>query len=78
MALIAEFLEAHTDRASIHGPVQCGWRVFESGGVTILQLDTYGSDQRKIPDKVSQTIQLNREGAQVLLSLIRRAFPDLR
>ncbi|WP_197521979.1 hypothetical protein [Mycobacterium gordonae] len=44
---------------------------------TILQLDTYGSDERQIPNKVSQSFQFDREGAAVLLRLIRDVFGEL-
>ncbi|WP_445166993.1 hypothetical protein ACTXG7_24720 [Mycolicibacterium sp. Dal123E01] len=77
MALIREFHNVVSDRQDVHKPVSCGWRTFHAGGDTILQLDTYGSDQRKIANKVSQTIQLDRDGAVFLLNLIREAFPGL-
>jgi hypothetical protein len=77
VALIREFHRVSSDKQGLHRPVSCGWRTFDVNGQTILQLDTYGSDQRQIPNKVSQSIQLNREGAQELLVLIRTAFPGL-
>lgn len=77
MALIREFEQVAADRNAVHKPVSCGWRTFSSDGETILQLDTYGSVERQIPNKISQSVQLNRNGAAVLLSLIRQTFPDL-
>ncbi|MEV0823781.1 hypothetical protein [Nonomuraea rubra] len=44
---------------------------------TYLQLSTYGSDGRQSEKKVSQTLQLDRERAAVLLNIIKEAFPDL-
>lgn len=77
MALVGEFQQVKSDRNGMHQPVLCGWRTFNVDGQTILQLDTYGSDQRKIPDKVSQSFQFNREGASILLQLIRDTFGEL-
>lgn len=77
MALIVEFHQIASDRNSIHKPVGCGWRVFNVDRRTILQLDTYGSDERQIPNKVSQSIQLDPAGAVTLMKLLRDTFGDL-
>ena len=77
VALIRDFYEAPSDRASIHGPVSCGWKVVEANGTRVLQLDTYGSKERQLPGKVSQAIQLDHDGARALLGIIRHVFPDL-
>jgi hypothetical protein len=49
----------------------------EDGGC-LLQLDTYGSDERQIPGKVSQSLQFDEHAAQELFSILRRAFPGLK
>lgn len=77
MALIGEFQQVDSDRDSVHKPVLCGWRKFNVDGQVFLQLDTYGSEERQIPNKVSQSIQLDREGAATLLKLIRDTFGAL-
>jgi hypothetical protein len=77
MAIIREFHHVTSDKSVLHSPVSCGWRAFHAGDVKILQLDTYGSDTRKIPNKVSQSIQLDREAAAELLTLIRDTFPGI-
>lgn len=77
MALVREFQEVGSDRNGVHKPVLCGWRTFRVDDETILQLDTYGSDERQIPNKVSQSFQFDREGAAVLLRLIRDVFGEL-
>jgi hypothetical protein len=43
-----------------------------------LQLDTYGSPERQIPGKTSQSIQLNAESAAELKRLIEKVFPETR
>lgn len=79
MALITEFFERRSDRNRRSPSVTaCGWRSFTSQGDTFLQLDTYGSADREIPGKTSQSIQVDHAGAEQLMRIILRAFPDLR
>ena len=52
--------------------------IFERDGSKYLQLDTYGSRDRKFQGKVSQSIQLDEGSAGEMQTLIRRAFPQLR
>ncbi|GGZ43805.1 hypothetical protein ACFC5H_29050 [Streptomyces rochei] len=77
MALIEKFQSVSSDTQRVHGPVTCGYRTFTVEGRRILQLDTYGSTERLIPDKISQSIQLDAESARELLKLITDSFPDL-
>lgn len=77
MAFISDFQQVGSDRNGMHKPVMCGWRSFSVDGRIFLQLDTYGSDERQIPNKVSQSIQLDREGAATLLKLIHDTFGEL-
>ena len=78
MALITQFAEIQKDTNQVHGEVECGYTIFERGGSTFLQLDTYGSRDRKFHGKVSQSIQLDSQSAAELQRLLRRAFPELR
>lgn len=77
MALIQRFEQVSSDKNALHRPVTCGWRSFSTAAGVVLQLDTYGTADRQIPNKVSQSIQLDRRGAKVLLRLIRDTFGDL-
>ena len=77
MAKIEKFEELPPDGGQVHGPVLCGWKIFEAAGKTHMQLDTYGSDARKLTGKVSQSIQFDRASAAELLGVLRRAFPSL-
>ena len=77
MALIERFVAVSGETARLHEPVDCGWRHFTVNGRTILQLDTYGRRTRQHPGKISQSIQLDREAASVLVSLLREVFDDL-
>ncbi|MFK4149464.1 hypothetical protein [Streptomyces sp. NPDC004065] len=77
MALINDFQPVSSDAQRLHGPVTCGYRTFTVDGQRVLQLDTYGSDERKIQGKISQSIQLDIDGARNLLKILEDAFPTL-
>lgn len=56
--------------------VECGWQLLtDANGDRILQLSTYGSDQRRSEKKVSQTIQIDATIAAELSALLRDNFP---
>lgn len=78
MALISRFEERPLEPRRIHGDVVCGYAVTEIQGRRILQLETYGSHDRQIPGKVSQSLQLDLDGASELIRILERAYPDVR
>ena len=75
MALIERFEERPLEPRRVHEPVVCGYAVRDIDGRRIVQLETYGSKNRAMPDKVSQTIQLDAESAMALSRILERAFP---
>ena len=77
MAYITEFFESKSGGSSHHSTCSCGWRVNERDGARVLQLDTYGSDARKLEGKLSQSIQIDKQHAKELLGLIQRTFPGI-
>jgi hypothetical protein len=77
MALVRDFVRVNKANNRVHDEVECGYLSFTSSGRTYLQLDTYGSKGRKIPGKVSQSIQLDADGARELVALLRRTFPGI-
>ncbi|WP_406436311.1 hypothetical protein OHB00_20255 [Streptomyces sp. NBC_00631] len=77
MALIEKFESVTSDIQKMHGPVTCGVRSFAVDGQRILQLDTYGSADRQIHGKISQSVQLNITGARELIKIIEQVFPEL-
>ena len=78
VALVRKIEVSRTGSGSrVHGEVECGYSVFESGGQRYLQLDTYGSAERAIPGKTSQSLQLDETGARRLKRLIEETFPGL-
>ncbi len=74
MALIRQFTRKDRDRISLHEEIEATYSTFERDGRTILQIDTYGRETRKVPGKQSQTIQIDREGAEALYGILKREF----
>ena len=67
------------DRQSEHGEVECAYSIFTAeDGRKYVQLETFGSKERKIPGKTSQAIQLNEASAGDLKRIIEETFPRLR
>ena len=78
MALVRRLESTTKDRPTVHGDVVCLYSVFsDPSGNGYLQLDTYGSDDRDFPGKISQSVQFNRDSAAQLKKLIEQVFPNL-
>ena len=75
MALVVEFERTVLKRPKTH-PTQvvCQWSVIGEGRATLIQLDTRGSEDREKPGKLSQTLQLDRKGAEQLMQILRKEF----
>ena len=77
MAFVERFEQRPLEPTRQHSAVICGFRAVEIGGRRLLQLETYGSQQRKMPEKVSQVIQLDESGARELKRILEQSFPKL-
>jgi hypothetical protein len=75
MALIRRFVHKPGANASFRTEVECGWTSVGTGSQTILHLETYGSKTREIPGKVSQSIELDADGAKQLRKILDQVFP---
>jgi hypothetical protein len=75
MALIVSFTEKKPERESKHTEAEATWYVGGAGITKFLQIDTYGSSDRMIAGKVSQSIRLDARAAAKLRALLDRAFP---
>lgn len=62
------------ERNSVHQVVQATYTVFDYDGERYFQIDTYGKDDREIPDKISQSIQIDQHMAHELIKLLTDAF----
>ena len=72
MARVALDNERFIDRPSRHAPAKATYSIIEVDGETLLQIDTYGSDQRAMPDKVSQSLQFDAAARRQLRDLLDR------
>ena len=75
MALIRSFAEKKPERESRHTEAEATWYVGGVGDTKFLQIDTYGSPNRVIAGKVSQSIRLDARAARELRALLDRTFP---
>ena len=74
MALVRHFERSEMERNSVHDEISAKYAVFEKDGRVFIQIDTFGRDDREIPGKKSQTIQLDHEGASTLYRILKAAF----
>lgn len=61
-------------RNTIHDKVHTTYTVFAIDGKDYIQFDMYGRGGRENPEKVSQSIQLDRETAQFLVDILCNEF----
>ena len=74
MALVTKFEKLDGERTQLHEEVEAKYAVFERDGKGFVQINTYGRPGREIPGKVSQSIQLDRQGAEALVAILKKAF----
>ncbi len=75
MAVVSYFVPMESVPTKRHPTdVECSFGVVESGDARLLQLNTYGSDKRERPNKLSQTIQLDEERAKELVNILKSTF----
>lgn len=77
MAFVTRFELDDRNLKSLH-PTQvvCKYLTAERDGRKLLQLNTYGSDDRDVPGKLSQTLQIGEDAARELLTILKREFGD--
>ena len=72
MAIIRRFgeleLKANARSTETHG----GWSVQGQDGEKFIQINTFGSEDREIPEKVSQTLRLSKEAIEQLAELAKK------
>lgn len=62
------------ERNTIHSKVLTTYTVFDSDGERFVQLDTYGKSDRVMPEKISQSFQIDHETAEFLVKLLVKEF----
>lgn len=73
MALVSKIDEISRS-ASIHDEVEASYNVVRNNGEIYVQVNTYGSPERKIKGKVSQSIQFSSEVIKDLYEIINKDF----
>ena len=77
MAIVSELTERLLDRETTHTRCECTYCVVTGAdGVRYLQIDTYGSSTRKIPNKKSQSIRFAPQAIRQLKTLIEQNFSN--
>lgn len=62
------------DSNRVHDLVEAGYDFFYIDGKCYFQLDTYGTSNRLHRGKTSQSIQIDKESASVLISILKNVF----
>ncbi|WP_338465806.1 hypothetical protein RXV95_09475 [Novosphingobium sp. ZN18A2] len=74
MAVVRTFDEKELDRPSKHSEVEATISLVEADGEKFVQIDTYGSKDRAIPGKVSQSLRLTKSAFEQLKTLAEKHF----
>jgi len=71
MALVRKLEEQKLEKDSPHMEVECTYSIVDG---QYLQIDTYGSKERQIPGKKSQSIRFAPEAIAQLKTLLQEHF----
>jgi len=74
MARIDTFVPGMLQRMTLHDPIDATYFTYELDGRRLLQINTSGRRDREIPDKVSQSIQLDQDSAAQLFTILKDHF----
>jgi len=71
---LSNFCKIEKQRNLVHEKVATTYTVFDIGGVKYVQIDTYGRNGRENPEKISQSIQIDKDVAVELIRILRDEF----
>lgn len=71
---LEKFKRLEKERNTVHAKVVATFSVFKAHGEKYFQIDTYGNSDREMPEKISQSLQLDRTTAEYLVNLISEEF----
>jgi 6-phosphogluconolactonase/glucosamine-6-phosphate isomerase/deaminase len=71
---IKNFEKIIKERNNIHEYVSSKYCSFVVNNERYLQIDTYGSNEREFKDKISQSIQIDKEMAEKLINIFKNEF----
>ena len=70
MALVTTLRPQKLERDSTHNEVECTYTIIESDEGRFLQIDTYGSENRQIKGKKSQSIRFDEKAIKQLKEIL--------
>jgi hypothetical protein len=77
MAVVRHLEEKQLDVEASHTETECTYSIIHTkDGARFLQVDTYGSSDRKIAGKKSQSIRFAPEAIRELVAIVKAHFPD--
>jgi hypothetical protein len=74
MAIVRKLKRITLEHDSRHSEVNCTYSIIQDDDGKSLQIDTYGSAYRKIPDKKSQSIRFSPEAISHLRKILSEEF----
>lgn len=74
MARIVEFELGQMDRMQVHDPIDAKYFLHDKDGRKIIQISTYGRENRQEQGKLSQTFQLDEAAAKQLFGILKEHF----
>ncbi|MEG0681243.1 MAG: methionyl-tRNA formyltransferase [Eubacterium sp.] len=76
MALLKKdsFDRIEKNRNTIHKAVRASYTDFLENDSIVFQIDTYGTAGRAMPEKASQSLQINKDMAVCLIDLLQKTF----
>ena len=74
MAIVRNLKFQPLEGESRHSETECTYTIVNAAGGPYLQIDTYGSRQRRIPGKKSQSIRFAPEAVEQLKTILTRRF----
>lgn len=60
-----------------HTEVDAEWAIVQGDDGVLFQVNTFGSDSRKLKRQMSQSVQVDRAMAAELIKALRQTFPGL-
>jgi hypothetical protein len=74
MAIVRKFTEEPVARDTKHTECTGKLRSVESGGEKFIRIDTYGSADREMPGKISQSLRSSQDAVQQIIRMAARHF----
>jgi hypothetical protein len=74
MATVRHLIQAQLETTPPHSESDCTYSLVATPGGKCLQIDTYGSSQRQMPGKKSQSIRFAPEAIEELKTILAKHF----